>query len=160
VQVKVARDPKHKADFSKRFQHVVIHPGAVKVIDGVRSALGFGDKAAIPSLQTLNRFGNTSSSSTLYILANVESRIGVKKGDNVLQLAMGSGFKYGPPLTYCDGQALCLEVVASLQPGLAAASSSGLTGLSSSWLGHLVLKLAQDLSMPLNLLLETKLIKR
>ncbi len=94
--MKIARNPKHNADFSKGFQHVVIHPGAVKVIDGVRSALGFGDKASIPSLQTLNRFGNTSSSSTLYILANVESRVGVKKGDNVLQLAMGSGFKYGP----------------------------------------------------------------
>lgn len=93
LQVKVAKNPKHKVNFSTGFQHVVIHPGAVKVIDGVRSVLGFGDKAAIPSLQTLNRFGNTSSSSIFYILANVESRIGVKKGDNVLQLAMGSGFK-------------------------------------------------------------------
>jgi 3-ketoacyl-CoA synthase len=100
VQVKVAKNPKHKVDFSKGFEHVVIHPGAVKVIDGVRTALGFGDKAAIPSLQTLNRFGNTSSSSTLYILANIESRIGVKKGDNVLQLAMGAGFKYGLPIMF------------------------------------------------------------
>eukprot|EP00884_Botryococcus_braunii_P019219 jgi/Botrbrau1/5981/Bobra.104_1s0012.1 len=91
--VKVARNPKTQPNFSTGFQHVLIHPGSTAVIRGVRKALGFGDKAATPSLQTLERFGNTSSSSTLYILANIESRQGVKKGDRILQLAMGSGFK-------------------------------------------------------------------
>ena len=39
------------------------------------------------------RFGNTSSSSIWYVLANIESRKGVRRGDRVWQIAFGSGFK-------------------------------------------------------------------
>eukprot|EP00884_Botryococcus_braunii_P002851 jgi/Botrbrau1/12567/Bobra.0169s0102.1 len=93
--VKVAKNKKHRPDFSKAFDHVVIHPGAVTVIEAVRKALGFGDKAALPSLRTLQRFGNTSTSSVYYILAYIESHGGVRKGDRLLQMAMGSGFNAG-----------------------------------------------------------------
>lgn len=99
----MAKDRKHKPDFSKAFEHVVIHPGAKAVIDVVRKALGFGDKAAIPSLKMLERFGNTSTSSIFYILAYIETFQGLQKGDRVLQMAMGSGFKYvlPSPLSLC-----------------------------------------------------------
>ena len=36
LQTKVARNPKYVPDFSKAFQHVLIHPGAKIVIDQVR----------------------------------------------------------------------------------------------------------------------------
>ena len=39
------------------------------------------------------RFGNTSSSSIWYVLANIESGKGVRRGDRVWQIAFGSGFK-------------------------------------------------------------------
>lgn len=93
--VKAGKNKKHKPDFSKAFEHVVIHPGAVTVIEAVRKALGFGDKAALPSLRTLQRFGNTSTSSVFYILAFIETHRGVRKGDRLLQMAMGSGFNAG-----------------------------------------------------------------
>ena len=49
----------------------------------VRKTLHFGERAAAPSHATLHRFGNTSGSSTFYILAYTESRMGIKKGDKV-----------------------------------------------------------------------------
>ncbi len=46
-------------------------------------ALKFPESAKEPSRATLERFGNTSLSSTFYILANIESTTGVKRGDKV-----------------------------------------------------------------------------
>ena len=46
-------------------------------------ALKFPESAKAPSRATLERFGNTSLSSTFYILANIESTTGVKRGEKV-----------------------------------------------------------------------------
>ena len=54
----------------------------------VRKTLHFGERAAAPSHATLHRFGNTSGSSTFYILAYTETRVGIKKGDKVLLSSM------------------------------------------------------------------------
>ena len=85
VQVSAARSRNTKAvpDFSKAFAHVCIHPGARFVIEKIRKTLRFGEQAAAPSHAALHRFGNTSASSTYYILAYTERRVGVKKGDKV-----------------------------------------------------------------------------
>lgn len=45
------------------------------------------------SRKTLERFGNTSSSSIWYELAHLEANSKVKKEDRVCQIAFGSGFK-------------------------------------------------------------------
>ena len=47
----------------------------------------FGDKAREPSIATLERFANTSASSTFYILAYIEHNRGVKRGDKVRKYA-------------------------------------------------------------------------
>jgi len=46
-----------------------------------------------PVGRAARRFGNTSSSSIWYVLANIESCKGVRRGDRVWQIAFGSGFK-------------------------------------------------------------------
>jgi len=46
-----------------------------------------------PAGRAARRFGNTSSSSIWYVLANIESCKGVRRGDRVWQIAFGSGFK-------------------------------------------------------------------
>ena len=45
----------------------------------------------MPGRETLWFYGNTCCASTYYILANVETKQGVKKGDRVLQLGFGTG---------------------------------------------------------------------
>ncbi|CAL8464193.1 g3728 [Coccomyxa elongata] len=93
IKAAKCKDPEFVPDFSTAFDHVCIHPGARFVIEKIRKTLQFGEKAAQPSHAALHRFGNTSGASTYYILAHLESRIGIKKGDKILQLGMGSGFK-------------------------------------------------------------------
>ena len=58
-------------------------PGARAAIRKICKTLQLEERAAQPSHATLHRFGNTSGASIYYILAHLESRIGVKKGDKV-----------------------------------------------------------------------------
>ena len=40
AQMKVARNPRHKPDFSKAFHHIAVHPGARVVIDRIATVRG------------------------------------------------------------------------------------------------------------------------
>eukprot|EP01098_Paradermamoeba_levis_P010269 TRINITY_DN4318_c0_g1_i1.p1 TRINITY_DN4318_c0_g1~~TRINITY_DN4318_c0_g1_i1.p1 ORF type:complete len:521 (-),score=169.96 TRINITY_DN4318_c0_g1_i1:228-1730(-) len=87
------KTPAYIPDFKKPFQHFCIHAGGRAVIDGIQLNLNLTPKHVEPSRATLYRFGNTSSSSIWYELRYIE-RIGdMKKGDQILQLAFGSGFQ-------------------------------------------------------------------
>ncbi|KAK9836163.1 hypothetical protein WJX81_006036 [Elliptochloris bilobata] len=90
---KVARDKRYQPDFSKAFQHLAVHPGALPVIRKVAQALRFSAQACQPSIDTLERYGNTGCASTFYILAHIEHHRGVRRGERVMQIAMGTGFK-------------------------------------------------------------------
>lgn len=50
--------------------------------------MNFGTKARQPSLDTLERYGNTSASSVFYIMAYIEANAGVQRGDKVRRLRM------------------------------------------------------------------------
>ena len=63
-------------DFSKAFDHFVLHTGGQAVLDALQKALGLSDAAMAPSRDTLHRFGNTSSASTWYTLAHCEAGVG------------------------------------------------------------------------------------
>ena len=67
-------------DFSTAFDHFCVHTGGRAVLEEVGSALRLAPEAARPSIATLWRHGNTSSSSIWYVLAYIESAaaVGVK----------------------------------------------------------------------------------
>ncbi|KAG9459741.1 hypothetical protein H6P81_004249 [Aristolochia fimbriata] len=80
-------------DFKLAFEHFCIHAGGRAVLDELEKNLQLTDWHMEPSRMTLNRFGNTSSSSLWYELAYTEAKGRVKKGDRTWQIAFGSGFK-------------------------------------------------------------------
>lgn len=72
----------------------LINPaGGRGVIDAIQSELGLTKEYVEPSRAALYRYGNVSSSSIWYVLSFIEHFRGVAPGDQVLQIAFGSGFK-------------------------------------------------------------------
>ncbi|PWA77363.1 3-Oxoacyl-[acyl-carrier-protein (ACP)] synthase III C-terminal [Artemisia annua] len=80
-------------DFKLAFEHFCIHAGGRAVLDEIEKNLNLTDWHMEPSRMTLNRFGNTSSSSLWYELAYSEAKGRIRKGDRSWQIAFGSGFK-------------------------------------------------------------------
>jgi len=80
-------------DFKLAFEHFCIHTGGRGVIDAIEKQLVLTQEAVAPSRETLYRYGNLSSASIWYVLSNIETKKGIRKGERVWQIAFGSGFK-------------------------------------------------------------------
>ncbi|MED6130650.1 hypothetical protein PIB30_002764 [Stylosanthes scabra] len=80
-------------DYKLAFEHMCILATSKKVLDEIQKNLELTEEYMEASRKTLERFGNTSSSSIWYELAYLEFNSRVKRGDRVCQIAFGSGFK-------------------------------------------------------------------
>lgn len=80
-------------DFKTAFNHICIHTGGKKVVQEIEKQLNLTKDYVDPSYECLERFGNLSSASLWYTLANIESFKGIKAGQKIWQLGFGSGFK-------------------------------------------------------------------
>lgn len=85
----------YKPRFTECLEHFLIHAGGAKVLDGIGKELMLDEEALTPSRAVLHDYGNVSSSTTWYTLGYVESVLGAKKGDRLLQIGVGSGIKCG-----------------------------------------------------------------
>jgi len=80
-------------NFKKGIDHFCIHSGGRAVLEAVQKNLCLSDDQIAPSMNTLKDWGNTSSSSLWYELEWVERFGGLRRGDRILQMGFGAGFK-------------------------------------------------------------------
>ncbi|GKY96723.1 hypothetical protein MPSEU_000631800 [Mayamaea pseudoterrestris] len=83
-------------DFKRGIDHWCIHAGGRAVIDGIEKNLDLELYHTEPSRMTLCNYGNTSSSSIWYELEYIQEtqrNHPLIKGDRIMQVAFGSGFK-------------------------------------------------------------------
>ncbi|CAF2262128.1 unnamed protein product [Brassica rapa] len=90
---KVNRIKPYVSDIKLALEHFCIHAGGRAVLDEIQKNLDLSEWQMEPSRMTLNRFGNTSSSSVWYELGYSEAKGRIKRGGKTWQIGFGSGFK-------------------------------------------------------------------
>uniref|UniRef100_A0A7S4AAA6 3-ketoacyl-CoA synthase n=1 Tax=Pseudo-nitzschia australis TaxID=44445 RepID=A0A7S4AAA6_9STRA len=96
VAAKLPKPKPFVPDFKRGIDHFCIHAGGRAVIDGIEKNLKLEEYHTEPSRMALYNYGNTSSSSIWYELEYIhyhQRNNPLKKGDRIMQVAFGSGFK-------------------------------------------------------------------
>ena len=80
-------------NFSRCVDFYCLHAGGRGVLDGIEKNLQLLPEHLEPSRMTLYDYGNTSSSSIWYEMEYICEKMDLRRGQRVLQVAFGSGFK-------------------------------------------------------------------
>ena len=86
--------------FADCVDHFALHPGIFSMLVAFMKGMRLPVSKALPSFASLRDYANLSAASTWYVMAYLESVGdgsfgGIKKGERVLQLGVGSGMKAG-----------------------------------------------------------------
>ncbi|GAA1958602.1 type III polyketide synthase [Agromyces allii] len=76
---------------SEAVEHWAIHPGGRSILDKVESRLALTEAQLVPARETLRDFGNMSSATVLFVLANILESRDAADGDRVAAMAFGPG---------------------------------------------------------------------
>ena len=80
--------------FASCCDHFALHPGVHSMLVAFMKGMRLPVHKALPSFASLRDYGNLSSASTWYVMANLEAAgPGVRRGERVLQLGVGTGVK-------------------------------------------------------------------
>ncbi|KAI8476033.1 MAG: FAE1/Type III polyketide synthase-like protein-domain-containing protein [Monoraphidium minutum] len=90
-----ARLPQWQPDWTQCADKFLIHAGGYAILQAVKKGMRLPADKMMPSFVSLRDYGNTSSASTWYTLAYVESCEGVGAGERVMQIGVGGGMKAG-----------------------------------------------------------------
>lgn len=88
-------------DFKRGIDHFCIHAGGRGVIDGIEKNLQLQPTHVEASRYALMKYGNTSSSSIWYECNYIRKEMNLKRGQRLLQVAFGSGFKCNTAVWLC-----------------------------------------------------------
>jgi alkylresorcinol/alkylpyrone synthase len=73
-------------------RHWVSHPGGPKILDAMAESLELPREALRLTWDSLEKVGNLSSASVLFVLRDTLDQVDAKPGDHGLMIAMGPGF--------------------------------------------------------------------
>ncbi len=76
----------------ENIKHLIIHPGGIKVIEAYKRSLGLSNGQMDTARRILRDYGNMSSVSVLFVLAEYLEAKHVRAGDHGLISALGPGF--------------------------------------------------------------------
>lgn len=76
----------------KDVSHWILHPGSSRVLDAMAKALNLAENDLRHSRRFLSRFGNLSSASVFFVLAELLENGRPKAGEHAVIAAMGPGF--------------------------------------------------------------------
>jgi len=88
-------------DFKRGIDHFCIHAGGRGVIDGIQKNLQLSPTHVEASRYALMKYGNTSSSSIWYECDYIRKEMSLRRGQRLLQVAFGSGFKCNTAVWLC-----------------------------------------------------------
>lgn len=99
--IKIGKINPYIPDFKRGLDHFCIHAGGRGVIDGIEKNMALTPRHVEASRHALYTYGNTSSSSIWYEMDYIRDRMELKRGQRVLQVAFGSGFKCNSAVWLC-----------------------------------------------------------
>lgn len=76
---------------AEQIQHWALHPGGRAIIDKVQQSFNLAEEQLAPSRKVLADYGNMSSATVLFVLAELLQRTSLKHQESVLTMAFGPG---------------------------------------------------------------------